>query len=122
MKLAVSSICEAGKLRSENQDAILVYQDEEQDFALFLVADGMGGHADGEKASRTIALGIRDWLNQRGRLPGSAPEMLCAVRDRILQIHGYIWTHWNRQQTCGSTCSLLFFLGASGAPFREIAP
>ena len=44
MKLTVSSVCDTGKLRRKNQDAILVYQDEEKSFALFLVADGMGGH------------------------------------------------------------------------------
>ena len=117
MKLTVSSVCDTGKLRRKNQDAILVYQDEEKSFALFLVADGMGGHTDGERASRTIALGIRDWLNQNCCLPGSASDMLCAVRDRMLQIHDYIWTHWNQQQICGSTCALLFFLGTSYGVF-----
>jgi len=119
MKLSVSSICDIGKKRTKNQDAILVYQDEANAFALFLVADGMGGYADGEKASRAIALGMRDWLNQlkAERYSDSVSDMLCAVRDRLLQIHDYIWTHLNQQQTCGSTCTLLFFLGTSYGVF-----
>lgn len=112
MKLTVSSICDIGKQMSKNQDAILVCQDEVQDFALFLVADGMGGYADGEKASRAIVLGMQDWLKHLdiNRFSGSAADMMCAIRDRLLQINDYIWSSWNQGQICGSTCSLLFFL------------
>jgi len=113
MRVTVSSVCDIGKKRSRNQDAILVYQDESQDFALFLVADGMGGYANGDKASGTIVSGLRDWLDQLDirRFAGSAADMLCAVRDRMLQINEYIWANWNQEQVCGSTCSLLFSLG-----------
>lgn len=115
MKLAVSSICDVGKKRTKNQDAILVCQDEPHGFALFLVADGMGGYADGEKASEAIATGMQDWLNQLDieQFPSNAAAMLCAIRDRLLQINDYIWSRWNQKQICGSTCSLLFF-------FRDI--
>jgi len=119
MNLTVSSVCEIGKERTKNQDAILVCQDEAHDFALFLVADGMGGYADGEKASGLIATGMKDWLNQLNmeRFSGSATAMLCAVRDRLLQINDYIWANWNQKQVCGSTCCLLFFLGESYGVF-----
>ncbi|MGB1288470.1 MAG: PP2C family protein-serine/threonine phosphatase, partial [Aggregatilineales bacterium] len=46
-----------GMVRSNNQDAALSLfftsdsVDEQPDFGLFIVADGMGGHHDGEKAS-----------------------------------------------------------------------
>lgn len=111
MRLAVSSICDIGKKRTKNQDAILVYRDEDHSFALFLVADGMGGYANGERASGMIVSGMRDWVMQLNvdRFPGTA-DMLCAVRDRLLQINDYIWSNWNQNQICGSTCSLLFLL------------
>lgn len=119
MKLTVSSICDIGKKRTKNQDAILVYRDDSQHFALFLVADGMGGYADGERASRAIVSGMRDWLDQLhiDRFSGSAADMLCAVRDRLLRISDYIWANWNQKQVCGSTCSLLFFLEDSYGVF-----
>lgn len=119
MKLTVSSLCDIGIKRTKNQDAILVCQDEAHHFALFLVADGMGGYANGEKASRAIVSGMRDWFNQLnvGRFSGSATAMMCAVRDRLLQINDYIWANWNQKQVCGSTCSLLFFLEDSYGVF-----
>lgn len=120
MKLAVSSICDMGKQRTKNQDAILVCRDEPHEFALFLVADGMGGHADGEKASGAIVTGMRDWVSQldAGQFTGEPARFLCAVRDRLVQINDFIWNKWNRQQTCGSTCALLFLLGDAYGVFN----
>lgn len=113
MKLTVSSVCDVGKRRGKNQDAILIFRDEAHSFALFLVADGMGGYADGEKASGAIASGMRDWLNQLNieQFSGNVVAVMYAVRDRLLQINDYIWNNWNQNQVCGSTCSLLFFFG-----------
>ncbi len=48
---------DVGMVRSNNQDSALSYfftsrsADQHPDFGLFIVADGMGGHHDGEKAS-----------------------------------------------------------------------
>jgi serine/threonine protein phosphatase PrpC len=61
-------LTDIGKVRSNNQDAVYSFfsttrsADEWPDFGLFVVADGMGGHQDGEKASaitaRTLATEI----------------------------------------------------------------
>jgi len=112
MKIKVSSVCDIGKKRTQNQDTVLVYQDAAHNFALFLVADGMGGYADGGQASGAIAAGIRNWLEQGNirRFSGSAVSMLNALRNRLLEIHEYIWKTWNHHQICGSTCVLLFIL------------
>jgi serine/threonine protein phosphatase PrpC len=59
---------DVGMVRNNNQDSALSYfftsrsADQRPDFGLFIVADGMGGHHDGEKASalaaRTVAIDV----------------------------------------------------------------
>ncbi len=52
---------DVGMVRNNNQDAVLSFfstsrsSEEQPDFGLFIVADGMGGHHDGEKASAMTA-------------------------------------------------------------------
>jgi len=56
-RLSFGQLSDIGMVRGNNQDAILslvassASTDDLPDFGLFIVADGMGGHHDGEKAS-----------------------------------------------------------------------
>ena len=57
--MTVFGICEKGNYRKENQDAILLCKDGRS--GLFIVADGVGGSADGARASGFIIRKYDQW-------------------------------------------------------------
>ena len=69
---------ETGKVRRHNEDAILV----REDIGLWVVADGLGGHAAGDYASRMIVerLGA---LDRRG----SVYDFIETIEDSLQQIN-----------------------------------
>lgn len=68
-------LTDIGKVRSNNQDAALSFfsttrsADEWPDFGLLIVADGMGGHQDGEKASAITVRAVADEILNTLYLP-----------------------------------------------------
>jgi protein phosphatase len=58
MKIACHTRTDVGRKRKGNEDSVLV--DEER--KLYVVADGMGGHAAGEVASRVAVESIREFI------------------------------------------------------------
>lgn len=62
-------------VRTNNQDAMLSFlstsrsSDQRPDFGLFIVADGMGGHHDGEKASALTAHMVAAYVTNHIYLP-----------------------------------------------------
>jgi protein phosphatase len=64
-----------GKVRQRNEDSYLARPET----GIWAVADGMGGHADGDIASRTVIEEL-----QSIQAPASASELLALCEDRIL--------------------------------------
>lgn len=72
MKLNFTGLSDPGLIRSNNQDAY--YIDPEGRF--FIVADGMGGHAGGEEASRITTQEIEAYLSKNWNSPESDAKLL----------------------------------------------
>jgi len=66
---------DVGMVRTNNQDAVFSFvstsrsSQQRPDFGLFVVADGMGGHHDGEKASAITASMVASYITHHIFLP-----------------------------------------------------
>jgi PPM family protein phosphatase len=60
---------DTGRKRLKNEDSVGLFED----LGLYIVADGMGGHAAGEVASRIAVEAIRDWVKDSNIVKVTGP-------------------------------------------------
>jgi serine/threonine protein phosphatase PrpC len=77
LKVVAAGLTDVGRKRDHNEDSFLI----DEDLKLFVVADGMGGHAGGGTASRIAVETIDTELRQARSSQGSVLEARTPLQD-----------------------------------------
>ena len=112
MKIRFASVSEQGK-RENNQDA--VFAAAKEDKALFIVADGMGGHSYGEVASAAIVEAAEEWWNSAAAEADlEEDEAVRGCEDLLQRVNRELYDQYASQGTMvGSTVVLLLIWNGS---------
>jgi serine/threonine protein phosphatase PrpC len=129
MELKYWAATDVGRQRDHNEDNFLI----DKKLRLFIVADGMGGHAAGEVASSLAVHEVRDVLSENRDLiekfDAGDPQILSVdilqiLEHAVQQACGVIYKRAQIEQEkrgMGTTCSLLLIAGPPGGARGFIA-
>ncbi len=122
MAILFNARTDVGRVREQNEDNFLV----DRKLQLYVVCDGMGGHASGEVASATAVNVVREVLVKNRHIleayqSGHASADTASVNDllerAVLSASKRIWERGQlnpEQRGMGTTCSLMLILGRRG--------
>ena len=124
-QLVLGSVTDVGRVRKSNQDAycaLLAPNTPPGVGGVLAVADGMGGHQGGERASQMATAGVRRLLG-KGR-PGVSPDTvppaspdgrLAQIRDVVTRVNSEVFAAANTPETrgMGTTLSLAVIEGST---------
>lgn len=115
-------VSDVGRVRDHNEDAFLV----DKKLQLFVVCDGMGGHAAGEVASNIAARTVREVLLaqreailefEQGHGGTTRAEILRLMESAVQQACAAVYGEGQKDETkrgMGTTCDALLIVGSRG--------
>lgn len=108
MRLQYCGFTDKGYKRDKNQDDVIMRVDENT--GLFVVADGMGGHSMGERASAAVVEYMQDWWEyfQRNSKEKYFSQLVDEIRTYLEQVNRYIYENYNQDSICGTTAVVMF--------------
>ena len=105
-----ASYTDRGNRPGENQDSVLTIKRD--DFAVFCVADGLGGHSKGELASGEVVKMLREYTDSVSRPYKGSPVALFDGFERTIEsANRIVYEMYNNNSICGSTVVLIVFCG-----------
>lgn len=105
LRIEYGAQCDQGLVRTSNEDSYVANEES----MVFLVADGMGGHAAGEVASQISASSVEEIMS--GRSPDTNPEDLLQLA--VQYANKRVYDTQEEQPECrgmGSTLTVLTFM------------
>lgn len=108
MEINCAVLSDLGKKRDLNQDALYTIWNSK--WGLFVLADGMGGTSEGERASKEIVDAYKIWAESTNeKIEEMEPgDILTALRTVLSGANDKIKDETRSGVTCGSTAVILF--------------
>jgi serine/threonine-protein phosphatase Stp1 len=109
LRIHEATLTHEGKVRKVNEDSVLARGAD----GLWAVADGMGGHANGQWASRAVVEAL-----EKAQLPGDYDSATRTTADALHAANARIWAEGaSLGQSMGSTVTALLLHGRRFAVF-----
>ena len=100
-----TSLSDIGLIRKNNEDAVItINHPRNKKIKLLAVADGMGGHKDGEVASHFVTQSLKKWFNNESELTFASTLLTVSkIYQVIIDINNDLFRQESKKSGCGTT-------------------
>lgn len=102
-----------GKRKNQEDSCMIIQNSEHPELSMMCVADGMGGSALGQEASKYITTNILKWYKELGNYSTRDPKTVKALESEIEKLNYEIYKKYNEgksfREGAGSTLRIALF-------------